>query len=150
MKNFLLTASIIVGLVALALYYSQSDLREMPADVPGAPISSETHELITVITPSLGGVVGSPLTVSGQARGYWFFEGSFPIAVETDAGVVVGEGYATVADGENWMTEDFVPFIGVITFTPPPAGSSGFVVLHRDNPSGLSENDDQFSLAVEF
>jgi hypothetical protein len=50
----------------------------------------------------------SPITISGTARGNWFFEGSFPISIVNWDGLIIGEGIAQ-AQGE-WMTENFVPF----------------------------------------
>ena len=106
-------------------------------------------DLIQAISPQPGDTISSPLTVTGEARGTWYFEASFPIEVQDNAGVVIGQGYAQ-AQGE-WMTEDFVPFESIeITFPTQPAGSMGKVILKKDNPSGLPENDDQLEIPVIF
>src|SRR5690606_7013544 len=38
-----------------------------------------TRDLIRVSTPAAGGTVTSPIRVTGEARGTWYFEGSFPV-----------------------------------------------------------------------
>ena len=109
----------------------------------------EKQDLIRATYPRPGVTITSPLVAVGEARGYWFFEASFPISVLDANGTQIGQGYAQ-AQGE-WMTEDFVPFESVaITFTPQPAGSAGTVVLHKDNPSGLPEHDDELRIPIVF
>ncbi len=110
-------------------------------------VVSPTHPLIRVISPVAGEKITSPLTVTGEARGTWYFEASFPVKLTDEAGNVLAIAPAQ-AQGE-WMTEEFVPFSVQLTFTPP-ASEKGFLVLEKDNPSGLPENDDSFSLPIRF
>lgn len=115
----------------------------------GADDIVATSDLIVVETPLSGSTISSPLLVSGRARGGWYFEASFPIDVVTADGTVIGQGFAT-AQGE-WMTEDFVPFTGLITFTAPVGdATSGMVIFKKDNPSGLPEHDDSILVPVQF
>jgi hypothetical protein len=92
-------------------------------------------------------VVTSPLIVTGEARGTWYFEASFPVflldANRAEVAVVPAQ-----AQGE-WMTENFVPFITTLNFTPP-ATDTGFVVFKKDNPSGLPEHDASVEVLVRF
>ena len=91
----------------------------------------------------------SPLIVTGEARGTWYFEASFPIEIRSAQGDVIGQGYAQAKT--EWMTTDFVAFQSIpITFTAEPAGSAGTLVLKKDNPSGLPENEDQLLIPVVF
>ncbi len=114
----------------------------------------KTHPFISLGSVSDGDVIGSPLKLEGQARGYWFFEGSFPVVLTNWDGLIIAEGFAT-AEGD-WMTEEFVPFKGELTYTSPyKAGDPDFIkrgslILKKDNPSGLPENDDAFELTVRF
>ena len=111
--------------------------------------AAEKQDLIRATTPQPGSQITSPLTVSGEARGTWYFEASFPIEIQDAQGNVIGQGYAQ-AQGE-WMTTDFVAFQSIpITFTAEPTGSAGTLVLKKDNPSGLPENDDQLLIPVVF
>lgn len=125
---------------------------EVPADVQ-AHIESKA-DLITVDTPIPSGIVQSPVTIVGEARGNWFFEASFPITVVNWDGLIVGEGYATA--GTDWMTEDFVPFTASVEFEnpynddDPDFMKNGTLILRKDNPSGLPENDDALELPIRF
>jgi hypothetical protein len=49
----------------------------------------------------------------------------------------------------DWMTTDFVPFSVTLTY-PTPATATGTLVLMRDNPSGLPQNDDYLVIPVTF
>lgn len=109
----------------------------------------EKTDLIRLNSPRPGDVVASPLTVSGEARGYWFFEASFPVYVTNWDGLIIGEGIAT-AEG-NWMTEDFVPFTAELTFEKPDLyPERGTLILKKDNPSGLPEHDDALEIPIRF
>lgn len=109
----------------------------------------DKQDLIISATPAPGAVIASPLIATGEARGTWYFEASFPITIEDASGNVIGEGYAEAQS--DWMTEDFVPYMSIpITFTAQPAGSTGTVILHKDNPSGEADKDDWLEIPVTF
>ncbi|PIT86718.1 MAG: hypothetical protein COU33_01575 [Candidatus Magasanikbacteria bacterium CG10_big_fil_rev_8_21_14_0_10_43_6] len=93
-----------------------------------------------------GDLISSPLLLSGEAAD-WYFEGSFPVRVEDTDDNVLGEGFVT-AQGD-WMTSDLVPFTGYITFNSAGA-TEGQVVFMKDNPSGLTELDEQIVIPVLF
>ena len=114
------------------------------------PEQENNHDLITVTKPVAGEVVGNPIMVTGEARGYWFFEASFPIVVTDWNGVIIGEGYAQAED--DWMTEEFVPFVGTVNYNLPvdTPYKRGFLILKKDNPSGLPENDDAIEVPINF
>lgn len=111
-------------------------------------IEPEKYNLIRVNTPSPNQTVSSPLTVTGEARGNWFFEASFPIVVTDWDGRIIGQGIAQ-AEGE-WMTTEFVPFKSVITFTVDKDAYSnrGSLILRKDNPTGLPEYDDALEIPI--
>ena len=106
--------------------------------------------LIRVTSPRPNSTVESPLTITGQARGYWYFEASFPVVLVDWDGKIIAQGIAQ-AQGE-WMTEDFVPFEATLTFTADPNAYSnrGSLILQKDNPSGLPQNDDALEIPVLF
>lgn len=113
------------------------------------PVSASPvgNELIRVDSPRPGDVVASTFTVEGEARGNWYFEATFPVELRDDAGKILVQTYAT-AQGE-WMTENFVPFSAEVTFDPE-AAKSGKLILRKDNPSGLPENDALVEIPVRF
>jgi len=107
----------------------------------------EKQDVITITSPRPHQIVGSPLAITGSARGMWFFEASFPVRLLDENGDELASGIAT-AEGD-WMTEDFVPFTAELEFLLSGNGK-GTLILERDNPSGLPENDDSLIVPVEF
>ncbi|MCR4311728.1 MAG: Gmad2 immunoglobulin-like domain-containing protein [Candidatus Uhrbacteria bacterium] len=105
-----------------------------------------TDEII-VTSPTSNQLITSPLTISGEAVGGWYFEASFPVKLLDADGNVVAQHYVMATD--DWMTSDFVPFEGELEFTAP-ATDTGTLVLMKDNPSGLPENDDSVEVPVTF
>jgi hypothetical protein len=105
-------------------------------------------DLITIDSPRPTATVSSPLTITGKARGTWYFEASFPIELQDSSGKVIAQHYAE-AQGE-WMTENFVPFKATLTYPAQPTGSRGKLILRKDNPSGLSQNDDSLIIPIVF
>jgi hypothetical protein len=108
----------------------------------------EKTDLIRINNPRPNQIVTSPLTIEGEARGYWFFEGDFPIVLADWDGLIIAEGYATAQD--EWMTEDFVEFKAELEFETPKLYDRGTLVLQKDNPSGLPENDDALEVPIKF
>ena len=105
------------------------------------------QDLIRIDNPRPNQKVTSPLAISGQARGYWFFRAVFPVKLLDKNRQVIAASSAQ-AQGE-WMTDEFVPFKAVIEFNVA-TGEQGFLVLEKDNPSDLSENADELVVPVVF
>jgi len=102
---------------------------------------------VVLDTPQFGDLVTSPMTVAGKARGNWFFEANIPVMLKDENGnILVQKGVMTSAD---WMTTDFVPFSTTLTFDPGDA-SMGVLIISKDNPSGLPQNDSSFAVPVRF
>lgn len=106
------------------------------------------QDTIRVTSPKPGATAKAPLTVSGEARGTWYFEASFPYELRAADGTVLAQG-PVQAQGE-WMTTEFVPFSVSIAFPAQAAGSQGTLILKKDNPSGLPENDAALTIPVAF
>jgi hypothetical protein len=104
---------------------------------------------VVVDTPRPGDVTGKEVTIKGRARGTWYFEASFPIEILDKNGNRLAMAPAQ-AQGE-WMTENFVPF-SVTMKVPDSYIGLATVVLHRDNPSGMPENDASvsFPIVIEY
>lgn len=100
---------------------------------------------VTLIAPLPGASVPETFTIQGAARGGWFFEASFPVQVRTFDGVVVANTFAT-AEGD-WMTDSLVPFTATVSL---PQGTTGLhaLVISKDNPSGLPENDASIEIPI--
>lgn len=115
--------------------------------VEDVDIKVDTHDLIRIDQPRPSSVVSSPLSIAGEARGNWFFEASFPIALLDANGSIVAEYFAEAQD--EWMTTEFVPFISTVTFSRPTT-LQGELVLKKSNPSGLPEYDDEIRIPIAF
>ncbi len=101
-----------------------------------------------VVNISEGQQITSPLTITGKARGSWFFEATAPVSIVNWDGLIIGQGYIqTLGD---WMTEDFVEFSGTIEFEIPTYKNNGAIILQADNPSGLPENDKSIEIPITF
>jgi hypothetical protein len=121
---------------------------EHPTPGGPLPISAPAHaDHIRVTSPGQDVDVHSPLKVTGEARGTWFFEASFPVTLLDANGDILARRPAQ-ARGE-WMTEAFVPFEVELTFSQPTT-PTGTLVLTKDNPSGLSEHDAEVRVPVRF
>ncbi len=105
-----------------------------------------TDPRIRVETPKVNAKIAGPLVVKGEAQGTWYFEASFPVKLLDEKGQVVAQT-AAQAQGD-WMTENFVPFEATLTFTA--TSGKGMLVLERDNPSGLPQNDAQVRIPVSW
>ena len=130
----------LIAVIATGFYVFSTDTND-----GGGAI--EHKDLIRVSEPIQNAVVSSPLTIKGEARGNWYFEASFPVSIEDANGNLLGQHYAT-AQGE-WMTEDFVPFQAELSFAAPQT-QTGVLILAKDNPSGLPENDDELRIPIRF
>ena len=119
---------------------------ELPEQITYTKASAD---LIVVELPFPGAVTGKEFSVIGKARGYWFFEASFPLELLDKDGKTIAWSFAQ-AQGE-WMTEDFVPFKGEIK-APESYIGPATLILHKDNASGLPEHDASisFPITVEY
>ena len=106
------------------------------------------NTLVVVTAPKGNSTITSPLTIVGKARGSWYFEASAPVKLLDSKGSVIAHG--TIAAQGDWMTTEFVPFTGTLTFTAQPAGSVGTLVLTNDNPSGDPAKQITLKIPVKF
>ncbi|NQV92888.1 hypothetical protein HQ403_00105 [Candidatus Kaiserbacteria bacterium] len=106
------------------------------------------QDIIRIFSPRPGEEITSPLVITGEARGTWFFEASFPVILTDWDGKIIAEHYATT-EGE-WMTEAFVPFTSTIEFKNPSYGKRGMLILKKDNPSDIPEFDNALEVPVLF
>lgn len=108
----------------------------------------EVRDQIQLEYPQPNTTIENPLHISGQARGAWFFEATFPIVITNWDGLIIGEGYAEAQD--DWMTNDFVPFQATLNFTQPTDKDNGTLIMHKANPSGLPEHDNALEIPIYF
>ena len=105
------------------------------------------EDLIVVENPKAEEEINSPLFISGKARGYWFFEGSFPIELVDENNNLIS---STIAEAKGeWMTEEFVPFEAYLNFSNHKT-RKGFLIFKKDNPTGMKEYDDELKMPILF
>ena len=98
------------------------------------------------VNVAINQLVTSPLTITGEAAG-WYFEASFPVELVDANGKRLAAGPAQ-AQGD-WMTSAFVPFKATLAFATPTT-ATGTLILRNDNPSGLKENERELRIPVRF
>ncbi len=151
-KPKLFTSVIVIILCAVIIFVFASNRSEAPVVTEKIEDSQDIQLLsdtIIVDSPRNGDDVSSgKITLSGKARGMWYFEANAPVELRDENNKLITQSYIT-AEGE-WMTEDFVPFKGGITFTVPEGMDNGFVVFKNDNPSGEPSRDKSVSIPVKF
>jgi len=124
----------------------QEHLEELDGTVDDVKVPE--NEMMVVDTPQSGELVTAPLTVTGEARGGWYFEATFPVRLMDEQGNEVAVGYAEAQD--NWMQENFVPFKAVLNEFKPGTSEEGTLILEKANPSGLEEHADQVEIPVKI
>ena len=102
---------------------------------------------ITKPLPLANEMVLSPLEIRGEARGNWYFEASFPVKLLGLQGEEIAAGIAQAKS--DWMTENYVPFEAELNFLAAQ-DMDAVLVLKKDNPSGLPENDDQLEIPIRL
>ncbi len=141
-------AVVIILMLSFSFYYFNTNQNKPSETYEGN--AEEKKGLIVLKSPKPNSTVTNPLKIEGMARGYWFFEGSFPITITNWNGLIIGEGFAT-AEGDL-MTEEFVPFKATINYNldPETYAKIGTLILKKDNPSDLPENDDALEIPIVF
>ncbi len=141
---------VLLFLVILGLSWALIAIPAPASPVTGtftSPAATSTQPLsgrVIVKLPISGSAVPKVFTVAGSAPGPWYFEASFPIKVVDADNNFIGQGIAQ-AQGD-WMTVDSVDFIATVTVTGYTGPAT--IVLLRDNPSGMPENDDSISVPI--
>lgn len=132
---------------------SVNDLPIIDPSQKGQPTYFQsTPNDIVVTLPFPGAVTGKEFSVRGKARGYWFFEASFPVVVYDTKGTELAIGLATPEpEGIEWMTTEFVNFKADLAVPESYIGPA-VLVLKKDNPSGLPEHDAtvSFPFTIEY
>lgn len=155
MKKIIITA-IVVAVVGLVLIFARgpedtwlcvnsqwvkhgSPAKAMPFKTCGQALGKE------IIVAPLPKHITSPLTIAGKAKGNWFFEASFPVKLVDLRGNEIAASF--VQAKSDWMTAEFVEFAGEIIFDVSTT-TTAMLILSKDNPSDLPENDKAISLPV--
>lgn len=116
---------------------------------PADTYTSPKGVALKVYTPASNAQMASPVIVLGEVPGSWSFEAVFPVKLLDGNGNLVARATAQLLG--TWTTDQLVPFSVKITYnTNAVAHGNGTLVLQRDNPSGLSTNDDSVSVPIKL
>ncbi len=117
----------------------------VPPALPKVTYTNANLDTIVVASPLPGSTVPRTFSITGRARGSWYFEASFPVSVVDEKGAVIATSAAKAES--DWMTTDFVPFKADITI-PENVTGKATLILKNDNPSGLPDKDKAVSLPI--
>ncbi len=163
--KYILSFLLLIFLVVLGIFYYQKNIaledgpikEDVIDDVVKEEesisyVPKEASDLIKITSPTPGQQnITSPLVIRGEAKGNWFFEATAPVVLTNWDGLIIAEGYIE-AEGE-WMTEEFVPFTGTLTFNEediPDFNNRGHLILQKSNASGLPEHDMAAEMVIFF
>lgn len=108
--------------------------------------NNQHNDLIKVENLKANQAIQSPFIITGQARGSWFFEASFPVELLDLSGNVIVQTFAQAKS--DWMTTEYVPFEAILNFEINSDTQEAVLVLKKDNPSGLAQNDAEVKIPV--
>lgn len=142
---------IIVALFLVAGYFAYNKfipgvLKVLPSTEPKSQKSS--IELPTITEPHAGSKLVSPVKIRGTAPPGWMFEGSFPIKLLDSNRKLIVQTQATEEVPGSWQSNVSVYFKATVNFST--SAKSGFLVLEKDNPSGLPANSKTFEVPITF
>ncbi len=113
---------------------------------PSATTTLDSKPLVT--TPQPNTKVESPLTIKGTVPAGWMFEGVFPVKLLDSKRNFIAQTQAKEVTPGSWSSGQNVEFSAILNFSTTE--QSGFIILEKDNPSGLPENAESFEINVRF
>ena len=165
MKNIILTILALVVLAGVWLYLRKPEDVQVSNNTnpvvtntnnnagtvtnPNPDDTKLTDGSIVVELPKANSTTTSPLTLTGRARGNWFFEATAPVRVIDANGKTLGQ--STIRAIGDWQTTNYVPFTGTVSYTLPSGTSTeGYVLFMNDNPSGDPSRGVSYKVPVHF
>ncbi len=146
--------ALVLSFVGVLAWYTETNAPTVgvsPTSSSTPPVGAEKANLIRIFSLKAGDTVKSPLHIEGEARGNWFFEATFPVELLDESGKTVFARTHAQAKGD-WMTTNFVPFEATVDFAGAVrcigCSVKALLVLKKDNPSGLPQNDDSISVPL--
>jgi hypothetical protein len=110
--------------------------------------TSKGGDPVQMRRPHKNSVVSSPLTIKGEVKGTWAFEGDFPVELTDGRGKVITRTPARI-QGDH-RREDLVPFQATLEYSQQGQSGQGHLILRKSNPSGQPKRDDALKLPIRF
>ena len=124
-----------------------TDIEENVTTTTPKETTYATSSKITISNVRANQKIESPLTITGVARGTYYFEASFPVELLDGNGkrltIIPAQAQS------DWMTENFVPFSVTLTFNKSGT-ATGTLIFHKDNPSGEPQYDESLEIPIRF
>lgn len=141
------TQNVVIGLIVLllALVVGWYTWTTYGTGTPSAVYINADENMIKLDLVKPGVTVLPRFTVTGEARGQWFFEATFPAEILDKDGKQIASTYGEALS--DWMTEDFVQFR--VNFDVDNYSGPAVVILHKANASGLPEHDASLTVPIE-
>ncbi|CAN5152405.1 hypothetical protein BH10PSE1_BH10PSE1_02290 [soil metagenome] len=131
MRRYLVSVCLIAGFAAtLAACGPKAEPAVPVAPAAVAPAPPALPAGVSVTSPVMDAIVGSPLVVTGFAPSDWYFEAQFDAQLLAADGTVLAEAPAR-AQGDDWMSKASVPFTASLSYVSATA-QAGTVVLTED------------------
>ncbi len=113
------------------------------------------HQLppdIVVYQPQPNEKVDMPFSITGQARGYWFYDNAFPIILYDNTKTAIAYGTATTtAEIPNSEYEEFVPFSGTFDeYEFLPVKKKGYILFQRSTGNLETGRNSTVTLPIRF
>lgn len=141
MLGLILGIAIVWGIAIFMQRGTEMEIEDVAKNIPQA------NENISITNPLANAEILSSLSIEGNAKGTWFFEAVAFVKVVDEKGTELGSG--NIQAMGDWMTENFVPFKGLISFEKT-SSEKGFLIFEKSNPSGMKANSEEFKLPIKF
>ena len=156
---YIIIILVVILVAGGVLFYNNSKIAQpihSPSASSGVPLPTpmvSTHpeaspSAVTILEPKAGSLVRSPFTIKGQAPGSWLFEGQTTASLQRQDGTEIAQ--AVLLAETEWMTVEQVTFSGSMKYTKPEGVTDVNLVIRKENPSGLPENDDSFVIPIKL
>ncbi len=145
-KSLIITLLVVIVSI-IAVYLLLPQTTKAPSTAKNTASSQNLEFAVVVDSPTINSEVTSPVTLSGKAPGTWYFEASAPVLIKDSTGKVLGSSHIK-AQGD-WMTPNYVPFVGTLTFSKPST-KTGTLIFKNDNPSGDPAKQKTLEILVQF
>lgn len=149
----------LVAIIVIVLGFWAYSKNQQPIVVEAPTVTETTTEtatstkdlsdLIVVTAPIVNATssVTNPIEITGKARGFWFFEASFPAKIVDANGTELA--VFSIETTDEWMTTEFVNFSVMIPFATSTT-ATGSLILQKSNPSDLPENAAELVIPITF
>lgn len=114
-----------------------------------ATSTRDLSDMIVVTAPFANATssVANPIEITGKARGFWFFEASFPAKIVDANGAELA--VFSIETTDEWKTTEFVNFSVMVPFATSTT-ATGKLILQKSNPSDLPENAAELVIPIVF